>query len=342
MSMVILKANFKQPFYEVEIGFPLERKMGKKYLWLNEADKFALQNSLRNLDAAFTNFFREQQKGNTKQGYPHFKKKHGDRQSYRTNFTNDNIKVDISNCRIKLPKLGWVTFRKSKQQTMFPAEIINATVKRMPSGKFFVSVCCYDQVEVLPETDKCLGADLGLKQFMIPSYGEPVENPRYYQKTEKKLARAQRKLSKQKKDSKRRNRQRIKVARLHEKAFNQRKDFLHKQSFRLVNENQVIFMEDLSVMNMIKNHKLAKAIQDAGWSDFKRMVSYKSEWRGRTFIQIGKFFPSTKKCSHCGEINPMLTLNNREWQCPNCGAVHDRDKNAAQNILNEGLRLLAS
>jgi putative transposase len=177
---------------------------------------------------------------------------------------------------------------------------------------------------------------------MIPSYGEPVENPRYYQKTEKKLARAQRKLSKQKKGSKRRNRQRIKVARLHEKAFNQRKDFLHKQSFRLVNENQVIFMEDLSVMNMIKNHKLAKAIQDAGWSDFRRMVSYKSEWRGRTFIQIGKFFPSTKKCSHCGEVNPMLTLNNREWQCPNCGAVHDRDQNAAQNILNEGLRLLAS
>ncbi len=317
-------------------------KQSKEHLWLNEVDKFALQNSLRNLDTAFVNFFRERQKGNIKQGYPNFKKKHGSTQSYRTNFTNGNIQVDFVNCRIKFPKLGWVTFRKSKKQTTFPTEIINATIKRMPSGKFFVSVCCHDQIEVLPETDKQIGGDLGLKQFLIPSYGEPIENPRYFRKTEKKLARAQRKLSKKKKGSNNRNKQRIKVARLHEMVFNQRRDFLHKQSFMLVNENQVICMEDLSVKNMLLNHKLAKSIQDAGWSDFKRMVAYKSGWRGRTFVQIGKFFPSTKKCNHCGEVNPMLTLSDREWQCPSCDAIHDRDHNAAQNILDEGLRLLAS
>jgi putative transposase len=132
------------------------------------------------------------------------------------------------------------------------------------------------------------------------------------------------------------------VAKLHERIANQRKDFLHKQSTRLVKENQIICLEDLQVKNMILNRKLAKSIQDAGWSDFKRMVAYKSDWYGRTLVQIGKFFPSTKKCGHCGEVNPMLTLSEREWQCPVCKTIHDRDQNAAANILNEGLRILAA
>jgi putative transposase len=317
-------------------------KQSEGCLWLNEVDKFALQNSLRDLDTTFKNFFRERQKGNTKQGYPNFKKKHGNKQSYRTNLTNDNIKVDLENCRVKLPKLGWVNFRKNIKQTAFPTEIINATVRRSPSGKFFVAVACLDQVAALPEVGRLIGFDLGLKQFLIPSSGEPVENPQYFRKTEKLLARAQRRLSRMKKGSKNYLKQKVKVAKLHEKVSNQRQDFLHKQSTRLIRENQIICLEDLQVKNMVRNRKLAKSIQDAGWGEFKRMLMYKANWYGRTLVAIDKFFPSTKQCSHCGSINPMITLDMRTWQCPFCKTIHDRDRNAAANILKEGLRILAA
>jgi putative transposase len=228
------------------------------------------------------------------------------------------------------------------QQTAFPTEIVNATVRRSPSGKFFVSVTCLDQVEALPEVGQFIGFDLGLKQFLIPSSGETVENPRYFRKTGKQLARAQRRLSRMKKGSKNYVKQKVKVAKLHEKVSNQRKDFLHKQSTRLITENQIICLEDLQVKNMIKNRKLAKSIQDAGWGEFKRMLAYKATWYGRTLVPIDKFFPSTKKCSHCGSINPMITLDIRSWQCPICKTIHDRDQNAAKNILKEGLRILAA
>ena len=256
--------------------------------------------------------------------------------------TNDNIKVDLENCRVKLPKLGWVNFRKNIKQTAFPTEIINATVRRSPSGKFFVAVACLDQVAALPEVGRLIGFDLGLKQFLIPSSGEPVENPQYFRKTEKLLARAQRRLSRMKKGSKNYLKQKVKVAKLHEKVSNQRQDFLHKQSTRLIRENQIICLEDLQVKNMVRNRKLAKSIQDAGWGEFKRMLMYKANWYGRTLVAIDKFFPSTKQCSHCGSINPMITLDMRTWQCPFCKTIHDRDRNAAANILKEGLRILAA
>lgn len=314
----------------------------KEHLWLNEADKFALQNSLRDLAVAFENFFRERQKRNTKQGYPKFHSKRDHKQSYRTNFTNNNIEVDMEGCCIKLPKLGWVSFRKNRKQTDFPKTIINVTIRKTPSGKYFASVLCLTEVAELPVSANDIGCDLGLTQFLIPSQGEPIENPRYYRKTEKQLAYAQHKLSRKKKGSKNYGKQKIKVAKLHERIANQRKDFLHKESTRLVNENQIICLEDLQVKNMVRNPRLAKSIQDAGWSEFKRMLLYKAGWYGRTVVLIDKFYPSTKRCNCCGEVNPMLTLSDREWQCPACETIHDRDRNAARNILQEGLRLLAA
>jgi putative transposase len=317
-------------------------KQCKEYFWLNEVDKFALQNSLRDLDRAFVNFFREQSKGNTRQGYPKFHKKHDQKQSYRTNLTNNNIAVDMANCRIKLPKLGLVPFRKNRKQTTFPARIINATVRMASSGKYFVAVTCLDQVEDHPEINRYLGFDLGLKQFLIPSSGAPVENPQFFRKTARLLARAQRRFSRMKKGSKNYLKQKVKVARLHEHIYNQRQDFLHQQSTRLITENQIICLEDLQVRNMIKNPRLAKSIQDAGWGEFKRMLRYKANWYGRILVTIDRFYPSTKRCSHCGSVNPMITLDIRTWQCPACKTIHDRDRNAALNILKEGLRILAA
>ena len=214
-------------------------KQTKEYLWLNEVDKFALQNALRDLDTAFVNFFRECRKGNSNQGCPKFHKKHDQKQSYRTNLTNSNIEVDMAGCRIKLPKLGWVPFRKNRKQTDFPTEIVNATIRRTPSGKYFVSVLCLTEVEELREVGSAIGCDMGLKQFMIPSKGEPVENPHYFRKTEKQLARTQQRLSRMKKGSKNYLKQKVRVARLHERISNQRKDFLHQESTRLINENLI-------------------------------------------------------------------------------------------------------
>ena len=305
-------------------------KQQADHTWLGEVSSVPLQQALRHLDRAFRNFFEG------RAAYPTFHQKHGEQAA---TYASTAFKWDGKS--LVLAKMTEPLDIRWSRRLPDGCQPTSVTVTKDSAGRYFVSILVEEDLEHLPAVEQRVGLDLGLKSMVITSDGQIYGNPKFFAKEEKKLARAQRRLSKKQKGSKNGAKARRKVARIHVRIADRRRDYQHQLSTKLIRENQTICVESLQVKNMVKNHQLAKAISDVGWGEFVRQLEYKARWYGRQLVKIDKFYPSSKRCFDCGHLLETLSLGIRQWTCPACGVVHDRDVNAARNILAAGQAVTA-
>ncbi len=312
-------------YYDLSIGLTNLKKQDTTH-WLNEVASVPLQQALRHLDKAFLNFFEGRAE------YPLFKKKHSEQSATYVGTAFQLKGMNLTLAKMEQPlDIHW---SRPLPEDCKPSSV---TVCLDMAGRYFISILVEEEITPLEVTPKMVGLDLGLKSMVITSDGHTFGNPKFFAKDEKKLAR----LSKKHKGSKSRQKARRKVAKIHARIADRRRDYQHKLSTKLIRENQVVCVESLQVKNMVQNHRLAKAINDVGWGEFVRQLDYKAQWYGRTLVKIDKFYPSSKRCHHCGHVLDSLSLDIRHWVCPECQMAHERDINAAQNVLAAGLAVSA-